>query len=103
MATDTTIRVGVSPTNGIRKRINKKHDEGIATGMYLTAPTRELAWYTVPATRASYLVDATDIPSPSAKMNSATRPEQAELVVIMKVFRASLSMTSVVLKHLRDH
>jgi len=99
MATDTTFRAEVSPADAIRKRIDEKRHEGIETGMYLAAPTKEFAWYTVPATKASYLIDAADLPPPSVKPTK--RPNAAELVVIMKVFCASLSTTFIMLKHLQ--
>lgn len=88
--TGTTIPAPVSPMDVILTRLNRYRTEGIAKGTYLAAPTQELVWYTVAATKASYLVDAADLPPPSEKEDQAARPQPAELVMILKVFHSEI-------------
>ena len=55
-------------------------------GGYLAAPSEDLAWYTVGATNASYLIRASDMPSDANPLEPGTRPAPVELSMIVKVF-----------------
>jgi hypothetical protein len=86
MATTTTHPPTVSPLAATQKRLATFRQECVDTGTYLAEPTEELKWYTVPATKASYLIHAADAPQSSEEANMATRPPPAQVSVILKVF-----------------
>lgn len=86
MATNTTFRVRPSRTESVQKRLNDYRNESLEKGTYLAAPTKQLMWYTVAATKASYLICADEAASSSEEADSAFRPPPAELVMILKVF-----------------
>lgn len=93
MATDTTHRIPGCPMKAKQKRLTRYRNEGLEKGTYLGAPAEDLVWYTVPATKASYLICAGDAPaseeeesSPSEDVDPASRPAPAELAMILKVF-----------------
>ena len=85
MATTTTHPATVSPLEAVQKRLSTYREECLKKGTYLAAPTEELIWYTVAATKASYLIRAADAPLPSEEVEPANRPPPAELVMILKV------------------
>ena len=59
----------------------------VEKGTYLTEfPTEELAWFTVPATKASYLIWASDAPSDDTVPGSDNRPDPVEVSMVIKVF-----------------
>ena len=63
----------------------------VAKGTYLAAPSEDFVWYTVEATKASYLIRASDAPSPTTTLEPGDRPAPAELTMIVKVFRPAFS------------
>lgn len=69
--------------------INDHRMVGLAKGTYLAAPTEEFSWYTVSATKTSYLIRASDAPDPTAVSDPDDRPEPVQLVMILKVFSSS--------------
>lgn len=89
-----------SPLEAVQRRLNNYYDQSLAKGTYLAAPTEDLVWYTVAATKASYLIKAADAPSSSEEADPAFRPPPAELVMILKVFSLHLSV-SIALTHLQ--
>jgi len=86
MATTTTHPAVVSPLQAVQNRLSNYRDECLKKGTYLAAPTEELVWYTVNATKASYLIRAADAPQSSEEVDPANRPPPAELVMILKGF-----------------
>jgi len=64
------------------QKVNDNRELCLAKGTYLAAPSEEFAWFTVEATKASYLIRASDVPAPE----SGNRPAPVELSMIIKVF-----------------
>ena len=85
MATTTTHDNPASPKDAIQKQLHKYHQRCLDAGTYLPAPTKEFAWYTVPATKASYLIDAANAPS-STEVDPSSHPPPTKLSMILKVF-----------------
>ena len=86
MATTTTHDNPVPPKDTIQKQLHKYRQRCLDTGTYLPAPTKEFAWYTVPATKASYLIEAANAPSSAEEADPSSHPPPAELSMILKVF-----------------
>jgi hypothetical protein len=101
MATTTTYPTAISPLAAVMKRLSSCRTEGLEKGTYLAAPTEELVWYTVAATKASYLIRAADAPPPSEEGDPATRPAPVELCMILKGFPSSFFIPSIILRRLQ--
>ena len=57
----------------------------LAKGTYLAALSEELTWFSVKATKSSYLIRASDAPSTTASLDPDDRPAPVELAMICKV------------------
>lgn len=66
----------------------------LKNGTYLAVPSEEYTWFSVGATNASYLIQASDAPDPADPVDSDYRPPPAELLLICKVFFLLLSPSS---------
>ena len=65
--------------------IAKYRKSCLAKGTYLAALDEELTWFPVKATNSSYLIRASDAPSPTGPLNPDDRPAPVELAMICKV------------------
>jgi len=87
--TSTTLILPVVSLMSPQSNVADYRKRCLAKGTYLAAPTEEFTWFTVEATKVSYLIRASDAPPPDTVLEPSDRPAPVELAMIVKVFRSS--------------